>query len=121
MSGCSRGQTRPAVSREELLALLEEQRAKFADPRVAHNFRGWNKVMQYHISDFAEYFLIRLVDGAAQAIEPSPAPAERADISYKMDSETLAYLLRTDMLPESYVPQGTYVSLETSSGVNPSS
>ena len=93
----AKGQTRPALSREELLALLEEQRAKFADPRVAHNFRGWNKVMQYHISDFAEYFIIRLVDGAAQALEPSPSPAERADISYQIDSETLRAMTRGEI------------------------
>ena len=79
----------PSMSREQLLQLLEEQRLRYEHPQVAHNFRGWNKEMQYHISDFDEYFLIRMVDGSAQAPEPLSAALERPEVSYQMDSETL--------------------------------
>jgi len=87
----------PAMSREELLQLLEEQRSRYAHPRVVHNFRGWNKAMQYHISDFDEYFLIRMVDGAAQAPEPLSLPLERPEISYQMDSQTLRAMTRGEI------------------------
>jgi aldehyde:ferredoxin oxidoreductase len=86
-----------ALSPGELLGLLEEQRAKFADPRIAHNFGGWNKVMQYHISDAGLYFRIRLVDGVAQPPEPCAAPVEHPDISYQMDSETLRAMTRGEI------------------------
>ena len=79
----------PSMSREQLLQLLEEQRLRYEHPQVVHNFRGWNKEMQYHISDFDEYFLIRMVDGSAQAPEPLSAALERPEVSYQMDSETL--------------------------------
>jgi len=85
------------MSREELLQLLEEQRSRYAHPRVVHNFRGWNKAMQYHISDFDEYFLIRMVDGAAQAPEPLSLPLERPEISYQMDSQTLRAMTRGEI------------------------
>jgi putative sterol carrier protein len=82
-------QSAPAMSREQLLQLLEEQRSRYGHPRVVQNFRGWNRAMQYHISDFDEYFLIRMVDGVAQAPESLSAPLERPEVSYQMDSQTL--------------------------------
>jgi aldehyde:ferredoxin oxidoreductase len=83
------GSTAPSMSREELLQLLQDQRLKYGHPQVAHNFRGWNKVMQYYISDFDQYFAIRMVDGVAQGAEPLSGPLERPQIAYQMDSDTL--------------------------------
>ncbi|MBN2551909.1 MAG: SCP2 sterol-binding domain-containing protein [Spirochaetales bacterium] len=91
------GCTGPGMSREELLRLLEEQCSKYAHPRVARNFRGWNKDMQYHISDFDEYFLIRMIDGVAQAPEALPEPLPGPEISYQMDSETLRAMTRGEL------------------------
>jgi hypothetical protein len=91
------GLTAPAMSREELLQLLEEQRSRYGHPRVVQNFRGWNKSMQYHISDFDEYFLIRMVDGVAQSPEPLTAPLDRPEVSYQMDSETLRAMTRGEI------------------------
>jgi aldehyde:ferredoxin oxidoreductase len=87
----------PAMSREQLLELLEEQRSRYGHPRVVHNFRGWNKSMQYHISDFDECFLIRVVDGQAQAPELLSAPLDRPEISYQMDSQTLLAMTRGEI------------------------
>jgi putative sterol carrier protein len=53
--------------------------------------------MQYHISDFDEYFLIRMVDGSAQAPEPLSAALERPEVSYQMDSETLRAMTRGEI------------------------
>jgi aldehyde:ferredoxin oxidoreductase len=91
------GPAAPAMSREELLQLLEEQRSRYAHPRVVHNFLGWNKTMQYHISDFDEYFAIPMIDGVAQAPEPLSAPLERPEVSYQMDSETLRAMTRGEI------------------------
>jgi hypothetical protein len=85
------------MSRDELLGLLEEQRLRYGDPRVAHNFRDWNKEMQYYFSDFEEYFLIRLVEGVAQPPEPLRVPLDRPEISYRMDSETLRAMTRGEI------------------------
>jgi hypothetical protein len=85
------------MSRQELLQLLEEQRSRYGHPRVVHNFQGWNKAMQYYFSDFDEYFLIRIVDGAAQAPEPLSAPLDRPEVSYQMDSETLRAMTRGEI------------------------
>ena len=79
----------PTMSRDQLLELMEEQRLRYGHPQVVHNFRGWNKALQYHISDFGEYFLIRMEDGVAQAPEPLSAPLEQPEVSYQMDSRTL--------------------------------
>ena len=87
--GGGSAQAAPEMPREQLLQLLEEQRSRYGHPRVVQNFRGWNRAMQYHISDFDEYFLIRMVDGVAQGPEPLSAPLEQPEVSYQMDSETL--------------------------------
>jgi hypothetical protein len=42
------GTAAPAMSREQLLELLEEQRLRYGHPQVVDNFKGWNKAMQYH-------------------------------------------------------------------------
>jgi len=91
------GRNAPAVPREELLQLLEDQRLKFGHPQVAHNFRNWDKVMQYFISDFDEYFIIRIVGGVAQEPETLQAPLGRPEISYQMDSETLRAMTRGEI------------------------
>jgi hypothetical protein len=88
------------MSREELLDLLEEQSRRYADPRVAGNFRGWNKAMQYYISDFGEYFVIRMEEGVAQTPEPLAAPLERPEIGYQMDSGTLRAMTRGEISGE---------------------
>jgi len=87
----------PAISRSQLLELLEEQRRKYAHPRVAHNFRSWNKQLQYYISDFDEYFLFRMIDGVAQRPEPLAGALDKPEISYQMDSETLRAMTRGEI------------------------
>jgi hypothetical protein len=94
------GSGAPAMSRMELLGLLEEQSRRYADPRIVGNFRGWNKSMQYYISDFDEYFVIRMEEGIAQAPEVLAAPLERPEIGYQMDSETLRAMTRGELSGE---------------------
>jgi putative sterol carrier protein len=77
------------VGGDELAKILEENRKKFEDPRVAGQFKGWNKTMQYHFTDTNEYWVIRLVNGAPQPVEKLPAPVEKPEIQYEMETDTL--------------------------------
>jgi hypothetical protein len=77
------------VNGEELAKILEEQRRKYEDPRVAGSFKGWNKTMQYHFTDTNEYWVMKLVNGVPQPAEKVPGPLEKPEIQYDMDTETL--------------------------------
>jgi putative sterol carrier protein len=77
------------VSAEELVALLEEQRRKYEDPRVAGQFKGWNKTMQYHFTDSGEYWIIRMVNGEPLPAQKIEAPLVKPEIQYEMDTEIL--------------------------------
>lgn len=69
-------QTGPRINREELLAILDSERNKFADERIARNFAGWNKLMRYYITDFGEEFDIEFLDGLPSEIkEAGPGPS----------------------------------------------
>jgi putative sterol carrier protein len=85
------------VEREQLMRLLEEQRLKYRDERVAKNFKGWNKSMQYHFTDTDEYYLIRLENGEPLPPEHLEQPLEKPDIQYEMDTETLRAMTRKEL------------------------
>ena len=76
---------------------MEAQRRKFGDERVAHHFKGWNKRMQYHFTDIGEYYLISMVDGAAQPPQRLEKPVEKPDIVYEMDTGTLRAMTRGEL------------------------
>jgi aldehyde:ferredoxin oxidoreductase len=91
------GGAREEVEPGELMALMEAQRRKFGDERVAHHFKGWNKRMQYHFTDTGEYYLICMVDGAAQPPQRLEKPLDRPDIVYEMDTGTLRAMTRGEL------------------------
>jgi hypothetical protein len=79
----------PSIRGEELRAILVRQQGKFGLPAIRHNFAGWTKSMQYHFPDIDEHWVIRFVDGEAQAPERLDRPLPRPEISYEMDTSTL--------------------------------
>jgi putative sterol carrier protein len=83
------------IDRETLLQILEEQRAKFTDPKVAGSFSKWNKSMQYHFTDLDEYYVIRFMDGQPQP--PAKDRVEKPDIQYEMDTETFLAITRKEI------------------------
>jgi putative sterol carrier protein len=85
------------VDSEQLMQLLDEQRLKYSDERVARNFKGWNKAMQYHFTDTGEYYLIRLENGEPLPPERLETPLEKPDIQYEMDTETLRAMTRKEL------------------------
>jgi putative sterol carrier protein len=87
----------PSIRGEELSALLEEQRVKFADPKIAHNFRGWNKAMQYYFPDIDEYHVIVIEEGEAQPPEKLDEPMKNPEIHYEMSTQVLRAMTRGEL------------------------
>jgi putative sterol carrier protein len=83
------------MDRETLLKLLDEQRLRFADPKVVKEFSRWNKTMQYHFPDRGEYYLVRFIDGEAQP--PVQEQVPKPDIQYEMDSDTFLAIIRKEI------------------------
>ena len=71
---------------EEFLKILEAQRNKYSDSRVARHFKGWNKTLQYHFTDIDEFYVIELVDGDSQPLRKEKL--DDPDIKYTMTTET---------------------------------
>ena len=79
----------PQMSREQLLGLLDGEKQKYSDPKIAENFAGWNKVMRYHITDFSEDFYFEFREGIPEWIDGAAPPPRTIDISYRIDSHSL--------------------------------
>ncbi len=86
----------PQMDRDELLEHLEVERLKYTDPKIAHNFANWNKVMQYHITDFGEDFYFAFDDGKPGWLD-SGVVKGKPDITYRMDSLTLRAMARGEL------------------------
>ena len=87
----------PSIEGEALMKLLEEQREKFGNGKIAHNFKGWNKSMQYYFPDIDEYYVIRMVEGKATLPEKLNGPLDKPDIFYEMSTETLRAMTRGEI------------------------
>lgn len=85
---------------EALRALLEAERAKFGLAAVRRNFRGWNKIMQYHFPDIGEYWVLRFVDGEVSPPERVERPVAHPDIQYEMDTRTLRAMSNRELSGE---------------------
>ncbi|MFH2008677.1 MAG: aldehyde ferredoxin oxidoreductase N-terminal domain-containing protein [bacterium] len=81
---------RVSVDPDELMRILVTEQGKFGLEGIRHGFRGWNKTMQYHFPDLGAYYVIRFVDGEAQPPERLEGPAPHPEISYELDTWTLA-------------------------------
>jgi len=86
-----------SVRGEELAAILAGEVAKFNRESVRHNFAGWNKTMVYTFPDIGERWAIRFVAGEALPPERCEGKVEGAEISYEMDTWTLASMARGEL------------------------
>lgn len=71
---------------DEVMEILEAQKAKYTNQKVAKFFKTWSKKLQYHFTDIDEYYVIELVKG-----EPKPIVKEKLenpDIMYSMSTDT---------------------------------
>ncbi|MHA1222851.1 MAG: SCP2 sterol-binding domain-containing protein [Candidatus Heimdallarchaeaceae archaeon] len=83
------------VIMEEVLKVLEEQRGKYTNEKVAKHFKGWNKTLQYYFTDINEYYVIELVDGKPKPVEKKKL--DDPDIMYSMDTDTFLKLNRGEI------------------------
>ena len=74
------------ADKEEVMRLLEAQKDKYTDERVAKHFKTWSKTMQYHFTDINEYYVIELIKGEPQEIVQRKL--ENPDILYSMSTDT---------------------------------
>ena len=75
---------------EEVMKVLEAQKNKYTDERVAKHFKTWSKKLQYHFSDIDEYYVIELIKGEPQDIVKEKL--EDPDIMYSMSTDTFLSL-----------------------------
>ena len=78
-----------SLDHDEIMTILDRERLKYADERIAGNFTGWNKTMQYIFPDIEAAFLIRMVDGQPQPPEMIDSPEPKPEIQYEMHSAVL--------------------------------
>jgi len=79
----------PSLDHEAVMEVLHRERGKYADERIAHNFSGWNKVMQYRFPDIDGWYAIRMKDGEPQPPECLSEPLRKPEIQYEMDTAVL--------------------------------
>lgn len=87
----------PVLTGDVLFALMEEQRDKFSDPAISHNFNGWNKTMQYYFPDINEYWVLAFSDGNAGPPTQGTGPVQKPDIHYELSTETLRAMTRGEI------------------------
>ncbi len=78
-----------SVIGEEMMNILLAEQAKYGIEKIKHNFKGWNKTMQYFFTDTGEYYILKFVNGEALTPEKISSPLAKPEISYEMDSRVL--------------------------------
>jgi aldehyde:ferredoxin oxidoreductase len=78
-----------SVTGNEMMKILLAEQAKYGIEKIKHNFKGWNKTMQYFFTDTGEYYILKFVDGEALTPEKLLVPLPKPEISYEMDSRVL--------------------------------
>ena len=71
---------------DEVMEILEAQKAKYTNQKVAKFFKTWSKKLQYHFTDIDEHYVIELVKGEPQPIVKEKL--ENPDIMYSMSTDT---------------------------------
>lgn len=79
---------------DTLEALMKEQQADFGNEKIAKNFSGWNKVMQYYFPDVDEHWTITFTDGAAGTPQKQNGPVPKPEIHYEMNTTVLEAMTR---------------------------
>lgn len=83
------------ASRETVIQTLEAQNSRFAHPRVASSFKGWNRTVQYVFPDIDLAVTIPVRDGVPG--QPVEGRADGAEVIYEMSSETFLAITRKEI------------------------
>lgn len=75
-----------SLTHGEIMAILEVDAKKYVNEKIARNFAGWTKHMQYHFTDIDAYYSIEFVDGMTKDPVRLATPMKNPEIVYEMDS-----------------------------------
>jgi len=78
-----------SLTHGEIMAILEVDAKKYVNEKIAHNFAGWTKHMQYHFTDIDAYYSIEFVNGMTRAPVKLSSPLKNPEIVYEMDSRVI--------------------------------
>jgi putative sterol carrier protein len=79
------------VTKEEIIAELNKFRLKFSEEKTADEFKNWNKIMLYHLTDIDDYYYIKLINGKPE--EPRNEKIDNPEITYQMTAGTFMDLM----------------------------
>ncbi len=83
------------ADREQVLETLRAQNARFAHPKVAASFKGWNRLMRYDFPDIGLSMSITVLDGVPGA--PVEGGDGSAQVVYEMSSDTFLAIARHEL------------------------
>ncbi len=78
-----------SLEHDDLFKILEKEVLKYGDEKIAHNFKSWNKDMQYYFTDTDTYYCISFTEGAAGTPRKLDGPLSKPEITYEMDSRVM--------------------------------
>ncbi len=78
-----------SLTHEEIMAILEVDAKKYVNEKIAHNFAGWTKHMQYYFTDIDVYYTIEFINGMTKAPVKLSSPIKNPEIVYEMDSRVI--------------------------------
>jgi hypothetical protein len=83
------------AGRELVMETLKGQNARFAHPKVASSFKGWNRTIQYVFPDIGLAVTIPVRDGVPA--DPVEGKAEAPEVVYEMSSDTFLAITRREI------------------------
>jgi len=78
-----------SLNSDELFFILEKEVDKYGHEKTAHNFKSWNKDMQYYFTDTDMYYCISFTEGSAGTPRKLDGPMGKPEITYEMDSRVM--------------------------------
>ena len=81
----------------EILIEMQKTIEKITSEKLARNFKGWNKTMQYYFTDTDEKYYIKLVNGIPE--EPVKGEDPDAKIKYYMATQDFLAMQRGEVSP----------------------
>jgi len=78
-----------SLSHKEIMDILEVDAKKYVNEKIAHNFAGWTKSMQYYFTDIDKYYCIEFIDGMTKNPVKLTSPIKNPEIVYEMDSRVI--------------------------------
>ena len=82
---------------DEIMVEFQNTIEKITSEKLARNFKGWNKTMQYYFTDTDEKYYIKLVNGIPE--QPVKGEDPDAKIKYWMATKDFLAMQRGEVSP----------------------